>query len=99
MNSNIIESISNSVQQQEVKAAMQEIIDIARELQKMIEVTVDNQGQNYTITINPRYITTISARENGKAIIELSDGRMIRVIESREELTKRINGVSKSYIR
>ena len=99
MNSNIIESISNSVQQQEVKAAMQEIVDMAKELHKMIEVIVDNQGQNYPISINPRYITTISARENGKAIIELSDGRMIRVMESREEITKRINGVTKSYIK
>lgn len=99
MNSNIIDSIANNIQQQEMKAAMQEIVDMAKELQKMIEVTVDNQGQNYTISINPRYITTISARENGKAIIELSDGRMIRVMESREELTKRINGVSKSFIK
>lgn len=99
MNSNIIDSIANSVQQQEMKAAMQEIVDMAKELHKMIEVIADNQGQNYPISINPRYIVTISARENGKAIIELSDGRMIRVMESREELTKRINGVSKSYIR
>ena len=89
MNSNIIDNIANSVQQQEIKAAMQEIVDMAKELHKMIEVTVVNSVQDYTIALNPRFIVTIEQIQRGDTYVSqivLSDGRDLLVRESKEEL-------------
>ena len=104
MNSNIINSMADAVEQQQIKAAMNAILNDYNNLQKMIEVTVMNPSRyglnaDYTVSINPSYIRMIYDCENNTSCIELSDGRNIQVRETREELMKKINGAAKSYIK